>query len=284
MAVTLILTAKTPGQTQFGLDTFTEHYKCDVTADVVLTDGSVPQVGSAHPTYSSMFVTQRHCNETSESASALDLIYTGTLSGELPDQKHDSGDAVQSASSSRGLLGTLTSPLTLQYYAPYNTLSYLSFGSPGTDEADDPTGGIEVITVAVGDTSYTPTGVLSSVASQWFTELIISSLESTEIVAGQYWQNISRKTKTLAPYLFSASAGEYITMFAPGSGYTVSDSLTVTDGMGHTAIIVVASLGIGGSIVGFTVSSNSFDYSTTSPITASGGSGSGAGFWNVHIA
>ncbi len=81
MPVTLTLTRKTPGQTQFGLDTFTEHYKCDATADVVLTDPSVPQIGAAHPDYPFMFITNRYCTETSESASALDLVYMGVLSG-----------------------------------------------------------------------------------------------------------------------------------------------------------------------------------------------------------
>ncbi len=81
MAVTLTLTGKTPGQTQFGLDTFTEHYKCDATANVVLTDGSVPAMGSAHPDYPFMFMTARYCSETGESASALDLTYTGVFGG-----------------------------------------------------------------------------------------------------------------------------------------------------------------------------------------------------------
>ncbi len=81
MAVTLTLTGKTPGQTQFGLDTFTEHYKCDATADVVLTDPGVPQMLTPHPDYPYMFITNRYCSETSESASALDLVYTGMLGG-----------------------------------------------------------------------------------------------------------------------------------------------------------------------------------------------------------
>jgi hypothetical protein len=69
MAVTITKVGKSPNNTQFGLDTFTEHYKCDATADVVLTDGGVPQMLSAHPDYPSMFVTNRYVSETSESAS-----------------------------------------------------------------------------------------------------------------------------------------------------------------------------------------------------------------------
>src|SRR5712672_2218954 len=109
MATVLTLTGKSPGQTQFGLDTFTESYKCDATADVVLTDPTVSQMGSAHPDYPFMFVTARPCSETGESASVLDLIYTGCLTDDgvgnpiLPSQQHEYDNAVQSATSSRGI-------------------------------------------------------------------------------------------------------------------------------------------------------------------------------------
>ncbi len=289
MAVTLTLKGKTPGQTQFGLDTFTEHYKCDATADVVLTDGSVPAMGSVHPDYAFMFVTARYCSETSESASALDLTYMGCLTGEelpnLPSQQHISTQAVMSATSSRGFDGTiLTSPLSAQYYAPANKLQWITYSAAGeAGTASNPSADIVPITLTVGDTTYSPTGALSTVINNFFTRLVVGALDTTEIVAGKFWQNGETKTLTLSPLIVSLAPGEYIVMYAPGSGYIVGNTLTINDGMGHSAIITVDSVGIGNSIVGFTASSNTFDYTTPSPLSASGGSGSGAGFYNYHI-
>src|SRR5258708_36102337 len=117
MATVLTLTGKRPGQQQFGLDTFTESYKCDATADVVLTDPTVAQMVSAHPDYPFMFVAARPCTETGESASVLDLIYMGCLTDDgagnppLPDQQDQHDTQIQSASSSRASTGgILTSP------------------------------------------------------------------------------------------------------------------------------------------------------------------------------
>ncbi len=289
MPVTLTLIGKRPGQQQFGLDTFTESYKCDATADVVLTDAGVPQMGSAHPDYDFMFVTQRYCSETSESASALDLTYTGCLTGEespnLPAQQHISTQAVMSGTSSRGFDGTiLTSPLSAQYYAPANKLQWITYGAAGeAGTASNPTADIVPITLTVGDTTYSPTGALATVINNFFTRLVVGALDTTEIVAGKFWQNGETKTLTLSPLIVSLTPGDYIVMYAPGSGYTVGNTLTINDGMGHTCSINVDSVGIGNSIVGFTPSSNTFDYTTTSPISASGGSGSGAAFYNYHI-
>src|SRR6266498_2688540 len=100
MSVILTLIGKTPGQSQFGLDTFTEHYKCDATADTVLTDDSVPEMTTVHPDYPFMFITARHVQETGEKASALDLVYTGCIRGSeegpaLPSRQHENNNAVQ---------------------------------------------------------------------------------------------------------------------------------------------------------------------------------------------
>ncbi len=289
MAVTLTLVGKTTGQTQFGLDTFTEHYKCDATANVVLTDGSVPQIGTAHPDYDFMFVTNRYCSETSESASALDLIYTGCLAGNgtptLPAQQSNDSDAVMSATSSRGADGrVLISPISVQYYGPQTQLRFITYAAKGTaGTVADPTDDIRPITLTIGDTTYLPTGLLADVVANFFSVVITDTIDSDEIVATKYWLNTERKNKTLLPAIFAITAGDYILMYAPGAGYTVGNDLTMTDGMGHTAIIHVQSVGIGNSIVGFSITSNSFDYTTSSPIFTSGGSGSGAGFYNYHI-
>ena len=286
MAVTLTLVGKTPGQTQFGLDTFTEHYKCDATADIVLTDADVPQMGSAHPDYDFMFVTNRYCSETSESASALDLIYTGCLidDGEgnpvLPAQQHQQGDAVQSASSNYGELGALSSPVTVQYYALENTLSYISYGGTGSDAADDPSGDPEVISLTSGDLNLSVGLIVDRILAQYFSPNIVHSLNSNEIVAGQFWLNVSKKTKGFLPYLVNMVPGPYVQLSIPGSGYTVGDTLTISAG-GESAVVVLVAIGLSNSVIAWTVSSDTFTVPQAS-IVSTGGTGTGAAF-NIII-
>src|SRR5262252_1854643 len=143
MAIVLTHVGRTPGQSQFALDAFTEHYKANETADIVLTDASVPQRGDAHPDYRFMFVTDRRCVETGERASALDLVYTGCLKDTgggtplpvLPPFKHQDGDAVASASTSTSSAiwpRLATSPATLQYYSPTSEVVAMSQDAAGT--------------------------------------------------------------------------------------------------------------------------------------------------------
>ncbi len=292
MAVILTLTGKTPGQTQFGLDTFTEHYKCDVTADIVLTDGSVPQMGSVHPDYAFMFVTQRHVSETSESASALDLVYMGcfTDDGEgnpnLPAQESDTDNQVQSASSSRGVNSwvTLTSPLTVQFYAPSNVLSFITYGAPGTKgTVADPNSTVQVITFTIGDTSVTFSASTSeALISQFFTPVIVGSFQSKEIVAGKYWLNTDRKTVSLQPYIFNLPAGFYPVPYSTGTGYVLGDSITVT-GTGSCTMDVTSVYTPIGAIAATVITSNTLSAATGTPISASGGSGSGASYTVIEV-
>jgi len=291
MAITRYKVSKLPGQSQFGLDQFTESWKCFETADVVLLAADVPQRGDAHPDYAFMFCTDRHCNETGESSSLLDLVYTGCLASSeglptLPPQAREKDVQVMSASSSRSSGGaTLNAPITVQFYAPTNSSSFLTYNAIGdVSGVSDPTDDIQVITLQVGDTSYVPGGLIDDLVAAFFSSRIVNSLTSTEIVSsGKFYQNQAKKTKCLVPFPFHAAAGDYIVMFSPGQGYSVSDSLTMSDGMGHSATITVTSLGIGGSILSFSVSGNSFNYTTSTPIYTSGGSGTGAAFYNYHL-
>ncbi len=212
MAVTLTLIGKTPGQTQFGLDTFTEHYKCDVAADVVLTDAGVPQILSVHPDYEFMFVTNRYCNETSESASALDLVYTGILlisddAPVLPPQKATSGGQVASATtntSSAIFPATATNPATVTFYAITNSLSFYSTDPADTSEPDDPP---EITALITWDLGFGVQPGLSNPALITFllTEAFVQAITETPpeiepIVQGQFYLITKRKTRTLWPY------------------------------------------------------------------------------------
>ncbi len=212
MAVTLTLTGKTPGQQQFGLDTFTERYKCDATADVVLTDGSVPAIGASHPDYDFMFVTARYCTETSESASALDLTYTGTLLSAdaapvLPAQKPSTGGQVASATtntSSAIFPLTATNPATVQFYAISNALTLVSNDPDDASEPTDPPEITDLITWDLGfglQPGLSMPDLVDFLLTQAFVQGIIEAPPDVEpIVAGQFYQITKRKTRTLFPY------------------------------------------------------------------------------------
>lgn len=290
MPTVLTLTQKRPAQQQFGLDTFTESYKCDATADVVLTDPTVPQMGSAHPDYPFMFVTARPCSETGESASVLDLIYTGCLTDDgvgnpiLPDQQDQHDTQIQSASSSRASTGgTLTSPATLQFYAPSNVLTYVSFGGPGTTVPSDPSGTPVVITWTVGDTSYSIGNLVTDLINVFFSLQVNLTSQSNEIVAGQYWQNTFRKTLIYVPFIFDVPSGPFVTLASPGNGFTVGDTITIS-GTGSATLVVdsVGSVFGGGTgIIAYHETSDTFTVGATM-LPGSGGTGSGS-LWNVMI-
>ncbi len=291
MAVTLTLTGKTPSNTQFGLDSFVERYKCDATADVVLTDTGVPQMGDAHPDYPFMFVTGRPCYETGESASALDLIYTGCLTDDgdgnpiLPSQQHTSDTQIQSATSSRVSSGlTFTSPATLQFYAPSTVLTYFSYLAEGTDTPDDPAGPPTVTTWTVGDTSYSIGNLVTDLINIGFTLQIDTTMQATEVVAGKYWQNISRKTLKYVPFIFDVPSGPFISMADGGNGFTVGDSITITGTSGSGVVIVdtVGSAMGGTAILTYHVSGSPTFTDPETLLPGSGGTGSGS-LWNVMI-
>jgi hypothetical protein len=181
----------------------------------------------------------------------------------------------------------LTSGITVQFYAPTNQLTwftYLSAGVAGT--VPDPPAVTEIIKVEVGDTTLAITNPnLAAVVAVFFQPLIVRSLKSTEVIAGgKYWKNVEKKTATLTAWIFSFTPGNYILMFAPGQGYTAGNSLSITGPSGGSATIVVDSIGIGGSVLAYHVTSNSITYSSYPPASfAFGGSGSGAAFYNINI-
>ncbi len=212
MAVTLTLTGKRPGQQQFGLDTFTESYKCDAAADVVLTDVSVPAIGAAHPDYDFMFITARYCTETSESASALDLTYMGTLLSAdaapvLPAQKPSSSGQVASATTNTSAAIfplTATNPATVQFYAISNALTFISTDPLDSSEPDDPPEITSLITWDLGfglQPGLSMPALVTFLLTEAFIQGIIEAPPDIEpLVAGQFYQITKRKTRTLFPY------------------------------------------------------------------------------------
>ncbi len=295
MAVTLTWNGSTPGQPQFGLATLTEHYKVQnddgsqITASAVLIDSGVPQQGDAHPDYAYMFVTDRNCAETGGSASALDVTYMGCLTGEespdLPPSQTQLTDSVLSASSSRNVVGqTTTASVSVQFYAPTVVLNWITYGAPGVKgTVPDPSNTLSIITVTVGDVafSYTQEGFEALVAS-FFTPGIADTLNSVEIVAGQFWQNTESKVLTLFPYFAALAPGFYPSPVSGGTGYQVGDSITVT-GTGSCSMDVIAVTTGSGVIFGTQITSNTLSAATGTPINATGGSGSGASYTVIEI-
>jgi len=213
MAVMKYLVGKNPGQTQFGLDTFTEHWKCDATADVVLTDASVPSKGSAHPDYPHMFCTDRYCSETGQSASMLDITYQGALKDDgdgnpvLPPTQPSSSGEVASATTNTDadiFPATVTNPATVQFYAITNAITVFSDTDSTSEEPDDPP---EVDTLITWDLGFglqpgiSMPALITYLLTSAFVQGIIEPPPSVEeLVSGQYYRITKRKTRTLFPY------------------------------------------------------------------------------------
>lgn len=208
MAITLTHVGRTPAQTQYGLDTFTERFKANSPADEVLTDSGVPQRGDAHPSYSAMFVTDRYCSETGESSSALDVVYLGSLSGDPPPQKASTSGEVASATTNTSSViypAVATNPATVQFYAITNTLEFISTDPDDASEPSDPTSITEsqVITWDLGFAVQPQChdDIVTFLLTEAFVQGIIEPPPDVQpLVDGQWYQITKRKTRTLFPY------------------------------------------------------------------------------------
>jgi len=206
MAITLTHVGRTPGQTQFGLDTFNEHYKASEAADVVLTDGSVPQKGDAHPDYANMFVTDRHCSEDGESASALELVYVGYFS-ELPPVKNSEDNPVQSATSYTSSFifpAVAAVPATIQYRSHATSIVCWSTTDTSAEVCPDPDAIVidDIITwtLVAEQPASDFDGIAAILLSDVFVQRIREITSAEEVVEGQFWQITKRKTMNLFPY------------------------------------------------------------------------------------
>ena len=167
-------------------------------------------MGDAHPDYPFMFVTGRPCYETGESASALDLIYTGCLmdDGEgnptLPAQQGSFGTSVQTASSQCPITGLApTQPFNLQFYSLTSSLVFFSYLAPSdVGVVADPVGDPIPITLSLYDCTFLGGGTLEEFIANFFVIRITDVISSQEIVAGKYWQNTEVKTKFYAQPIF----------------------------------------------------------------------------------
>jgi len=274
-----------PGKTPFGLDQLRRSYKTALSATDAIA--AAPDVGDVDDSFSKMFLTSVTTPESAESATRIDLIYQGCMrtSGGapvLPDVKHDSDDAVQSASSSRSSDGRVaTSPVSLQFYAPTNEITYYSFGGAGSAVAADPSDNPEIISLTISDTALAVGEAVDYLVSVFFSVQIVETHKSDEIVPGKYWLNRSTKTKSYTAFITNLPTGPYLVLYHPGSGYAIGNTLTIT-GTSGIATISITQIGISGSITGWSQISNTFTAAQTN-IPAVGGSGSGAVFNSVVV-
>ncbi len=261
----------------WGLDQLVIPYSGDV--DDLETFLSAHSPGEVSPIDANMFLMSKH-PDSNKQFPTVQMVYQGKRGGTLPPQRSGKSNPVQSCTSVLGSSGPIVQPITIEYKAPTNTLSYISRTTAGTDEASDPSGSPIIVNVTVGGVSFSFSDI-AGILSRFFTEYIQGDIVSQETVPGQYWQNDAKKTKGYLPYIVNIVSGSaLIGLSQPGTNYAIGNILSISAG-GESATLVVGSLGVSNSITSWTITSNSFTTPQAS-LAASGGTGSGATF-NVII-
>ncbi len=266
-------------QSIWGLDQLVIPYRGAVTGLEAFLTAHPP--GEASPIDgSNMFLMQKQPDGHLQFPTVR-MVYQGKRGGTLPPQKHGKSNPIQSATSSFGRFGPAVAPATIQYQAPTNTLSYITRAA-GTTDADDPTDALVIRNITLGSTTFSGTSLSTAVAN-FFSTLITAEINSEEVVPGQYWQNVAKKTKQYVPFTFDLPSGTVIvTLAAPGASYQIGDTLTIT-GTSGSGVLQVTALGLSSSIIAFITISASFT-AGESALVASGGTGTGAAFNVIIIA
>lgn len=268
---------------QFELDQMTVPFSGAVTG--LDTYISSLTRGDAWSGDANMFLTGWSVSDSNKQYPIVTHEYIGAKGGQLPPPKTDFADQVQSASSSRSSTGTvLSSPLTVEYYAPSTVYTWITATSPGnpTETIPDPVTDIRVITLTCGDQTFSEGGLIDVIVDRFFTRSEVATFDSTELVRdGKFYQNQIRKTKILSPFIFNLPSGPGISVCSPGSGYRVGDILTVHGSSGYATITITSVFcawgcpsGTGG-ILSYTTDNITFTEQENC-LSAEGGSGSGA--------
>lgn len=163
----------------------------------------------------------------------------------------------------------------------FDDFSFIGFGANGTTDAviHNDSGGAVTINVLSGDipTVLNGTGSTTTIVAQ-------ATLTITNIVAGSELRIYSTLNETELDGIETVSGGLTSPRInAAGSGYTVGDLLTLSGGIlsggGSAAVIEVTSVGGSGEITGVVVNNaGSYFDQPTAPISATGGTGTGATF------
>lgn len=163
----------------------------------------------------------------------------------------------------------------------FDGFTFTGFGASATTDAAlyNNSGGAVTINVLSGDVPTVLNGAGSST-----TIVAQATLSITNIVAGSELRIYSTLNETELDGIETVSGGLTSPRInAVGSGYTVGDLLTLSGGVlsggGSAAIVEVTSVGGSGEITGVIVNSaGSYFDQPTSPISATGGTGTGATF------
>lgn len=210
----------------------------------------------------------------------VDLVYIGKKNGELPPVKRVYGNPIQSSSSTRSVGLSSPTNATLEFYAVTSQATWYTYDAPGSlGTAADPSGSPTPRFLVTDSGTYGPgTAGFDDTLATFFATYITDTLDSEEIVANKLWRNQETKTKYYGPFAYvfhDGGGGKTIALYAPGTGYTVSDSLSFSYGGGSAAITVTSVDGAGG-VSDFSIDSDSISAPFFLVITATGGTGSGA--------
>lgn len=184
-------------------------------------------VGEVSPVDANMFLMQKVPDDHLQFPT-IQMIYGGKRGGALPPSQHEFDDDVMSASSKRSFGGViLTSPMIVEFYAPTSLLTYYTRFAPGSDQAPDPVADPRPIDLTVFDTTFSIGGTIQDQINAFFSVQQIATNKSSEVVpGGQYYKNVSKKTKKYTAWIFDLPSGPILSLYSPGQGYHEGDTVS----------------------------------------------------------
>ena len=209
------------------------------------------------------------------------LIYLGKKGGVLPPSQPRTTNPIQTAGSSQGFNTVLAEAITIEFYAVVSQLTWFTKDAKGAlNTAPDPTTDPVIRSVSYFGTDYSPSSVgIDQTLLGFFQLAVTDTLDSVEVVPGKYWRNTETKTLYYRGHLtvIHTLGTRAMSIYIPGSGYTVGDVLTFAFESGSATISVV-SVGPRGDITDFSITDDDIDAPIFLAILATGGTGTGAWF------
>lgn len=133
------------------------------------------------------------------------LRFIGFKGGVAPAGKKESGETVQSTSSTKsfsttGIGGGTSASFTAEivYYSPTSVYTWLSTSKGSGGAADTPSGSIRLISARIGGADV-PSESTSAVLNNYFENQTTSVIQSEELVPGKYWRNTNIKSLIKIP-------------------------------------------------------------------------------------
>ena len=232
----------------------------------------------------------------------VEHTYIGRKGGVLPPGQHEDFDQVLSASSQSSSLSWLiiNIPVDIQFYAPTTRLTWISNmeGQPGPNSPlpSVPNGDIRIISARWGNNPNIAALVgNNTLLNLAFSEIVIHTTRSIEMVPAKYWKNTYDITKTLIPFIVNPPDGDlhldfnlYLQddQFPFNADQSTEDIIQLFDSV-HGTSIGLRNLGVTGlqrvwSLHGPLATGTSFD---SRAITASNPTGgvTGGAVWRLFL-